>query len=355
MYNVPVNNSVTLKEEERMKKYLISENGNFYKANLHCHTNLSDGKHTPAEVKELYRRLGYSIVAYTDHDILIPHHHELSDAEFLALNGFEMEINEPKRKDYASIKTCHICFVALEPENVIQPMWHREGEKLYLFGNATNHKDEVKFDESLPDYTRSYTHEGISDMMQKGREAGFFVTYNHPSWSMEEFPDYSGYNGMHAMEICNYGCTCVGYEDYVPQIYDSMLRAGKRIYCTATDDNHNRNNDSCGGFTVIKADKLEYTAITDALVKGNFYASQGPAIQELWLEDNLVHIKCSPAREIFLNTGVRRTAHAVAKDGELLTEATFRVRPEDQYFRITVIDERGKPANTSAYFTDEWL
>jgi hypothetical protein len=56
-----------------------------------------------------------------------------------------------------------------------------------------------------------------------------------------------------------------------------------------------------------------------------------------------------------MNTGVRRTAFARAKDGELLTEATFKVRPEDQYFRLTVVDEAGKPANTNAYFTDEWL
>ena len=71
-----------------MKKYLISENGNFYKANLHCHTNCSDGKLTPADVKELYKKLGYSIVAYTDHDILVPHD-DLTDGEFLALSKVE--------------------------------------------------------------------------------------------------------------------------------------------------------------------------------------------------------------------------------------------------------------------------
>ena len=37
-----------------MKKYLLPENGNFYKANLHCHTNISDGKLTPAERKAVH-------------------------------------------------------------------------------------------------------------------------------------------------------------------------------------------------------------------------------------------------------------------------------------------------------------
>lgn len=334
-----------------MKKYLLPESGNFYKANLHCHSAVSDGALTPAELKALYQKNGYSVIAYTDHDVMIPHH-DLTDEGFLALVGYEMEVNEVRPAGAPYAKTCHMCLIALDPDTERQVCWHREK---YLFGNATSYRDQVKFDGTLPDYERSYTHEGISDMMQKGREAGFFVTYNHPSWSMEEYTDYVGYNGMHAMEICNYGCFSAGFEDYVPQIYDSLLRAGKRIFCIATDDNHNRNDDSCGGFTVIKAEALDYRTVTDALVKGQFYASQGPAIEALWLEGDTVHIKCSPAKKIFLNTGVRRTAFAVAKEGETVTEAAFKVRPEDVYFRLTVIDESGKPANTNAYFTDEWL
>ena len=34
-------------EELKMKKFLLPENGNFYKANLHCHTTISDGRLTP--------------------------------------------------------------------------------------------------------------------------------------------------------------------------------------------------------------------------------------------------------------------------------------------------------------------
>ena len=52
-----------------MRKYLLPKEGNFYKANLHCHTNLSDGDFTPEEIKEMYKTEGYSVVAYTDHDL----------------------------------------------------------------------------------------------------------------------------------------------------------------------------------------------------------------------------------------------------------------------------------------------
>ena len=67
-----------------MKKYLLPKTGNFYKANMHCHTTCSDGKKTPEEVKALYKKLGYSIVAYTDQDVFL-RHDELTDDSFLAL------------------------------------------------------------------------------------------------------------------------------------------------------------------------------------------------------------------------------------------------------------------------------
>ena len=161
---------------------------------------------------------------------------------------------------------------------------------------------------------------------------------------------------MDAMEICNYGCVIAGWQDYNPRVYDDMLRAGKRIFCTATDDNHNgRHKDSFGGFTVIKADRLDYPTVFKALKDGHFYASQGPAIHELFIEDGNVTVKCSPARAVLLNTGIIRADIKTSDDGTPITEATFKIDPDDLYFRITVVDEKGLPADTNAYFVDEWL
>ena len=57
-----------------MKKYLIDPNLKWYKANLHCHTNNSDGYFAPDEIKKLYMEQGYSVVAFSDHEtILIIH------------------------------------------------------------------------------------------------------------------------------------------------------------------------------------------------------------------------------------------------------------------------------------------
>ena len=94
-----------------MKKYLLPENGNFYKANLHSHSTVSDGRLTPREMKDFYMDNGYSIIAYTDHNKFVCHN-ELSDKNFLALNGVEIDINDDIQPRKFG-KTCHFCMVSL--------------------------------------------------------------------------------------------------------------------------------------------------------------------------------------------------------------------------------------------------
>ncbi len=333
-----------------MKTYLLPREGTFFKANLHCHTTCSDGHWTPEQVKAEYMAQGYSVVAYTDHDVMVPHP-ELRDAQFLPLAGFEAEVNEEGSGTWAQNKCCHVCFIALEEDNVTMPFWHRER---YLFGNAPAYLDRVKFREDEPDYLREYSPAGISDMMHRGRDRGFFVTYNHPAWSLEDWRDYTAYDGMHAMEMVNYACAAWGYDEYNPRVYDDMLRAGKRIFCIDADDNHNRGGSafgSFGGFTMIKAPALEYRAVTRALEAGDFYASQGPLIHELYIEDGAVHITCSPAVSIVCTYDLRRTDIAIARETPL-TEAVLPLAEDARYFRLTVTDACGRHANTNAYFAD---
>lgn len=334
-----------------MKKFLLPEGGHFYKANLHCHSTISDGKFTPEQLKKHYMEHGYSIIAYTDHYVMIPQH-QLTDENFLALTGCEMAIHAPDELYKTVGQVCHFNIIALDPEKRKQELHH---PNKFEEKNAGKYEYDDRFEEC----PLIYSSENITKMMTTARENGYFVTYNHPTWSNEHYNEYTNYHGMHAMEICNYGCLMGGYDDNNAHIYDDMLRAGERIYCIATDDNHCGKDpsdpkfDACGGFTMIKADKLEYKAIADALIAGNFYASQGPAIEELWFEDGNVHLKCSDAKRIFMTTARRKARLVKAPQGETVNEAVFDVAPEDRYVRFTVIDSEGLPAQTNAYFTDE--
>ena len=72
-----------------MKDYdFFPGEGKFYKANLHCHTVISDGKLTKEQIKEEYQKRGYSIVAFTDHRTY-GYHPELTDENFIALSAFQ--------------------------------------------------------------------------------------------------------------------------------------------------------------------------------------------------------------------------------------------------------------------------
>ena len=339
-----------------MRKYLLPENGNFYKANLHCHTNISDGTLSPEEMKKQYMEKGYSIIAYTDHNIMLPHE-DLNEENFLALTGFEWDVTEkgaPRGQD----KCCHICLIALEPDNLIQPCWNRVVDE-FFHGNGRKYKHLVKFDETKPDHERVYTPECINEVIKEGRDNGFFVTYNHPVWSQEDYRDYIAYENLNAMEICNFASFNAGYPDYNPKVYDDMLRSGKRIFAIAADDNHNYRDknskyyDSFGGFTVIKAEKLEYRTITKALEDGNFYASMGPEIKALWYEDGKIHIECSDAERIDFHFGIRKACTFKADEGQFINMAECEVPDYSVYVRATVWDKNGKPANTNAYFVDE--
>lgn len=338
-----------------MKQFLLPENGNFYKANLHCHTLISDGKKTPEEVKDIYKSHGYSVVAFTDHNVQVAHP-ELADPDFLPLNGVEYNVNNfsypGKKRD---VKTCHMCFIATRDDIEYAVCYT---DSYVKHGNARDYIGVSMRNPEEPDYPRTYSPECINDMIKKGRKAGYFVTYNHPNWSQERFEDYKKYHGMNAVEIVNFGCINAGYDDYNSHAYDDLLRNGERLYCIAADDNHNKHEvgdplcDSLGGWVTIKADKLEYNTIGQALLDGNFYASMGPEIKALWVEDGIVHVDCSDAVLVDIIYGVKYAQRIWAEPGKTLNSAEFKLRKGYKWFRLRIRDAAGNCADTNAYFLD---
>ncbi len=297
---------------------------------------------------------GYSVVAYTDHYLILPHT-ELCDENFVALHGYELEVHSDTEPMSQSKKT-HLNLIALSPDNLLQIAYHRSK---YVKGNMRAKRAEATFDESLTDYERIHSPECVSEIMQTAREHGYFVIYNHPTWSLDDYRDYANYDGMHAMEMYNYSSFNAGFEEVNGRVYDDILRTGKRIFCVGGDDNHNNHPldssrcDSFGAFTMIKAPELSYTALTDALVKGDFYASMGPEIKELYYEDGKAVVKTSAAERIIMHCGCRRAFAVIRESGKRLTSAEFSIPEDAIYVRFTVVDKHGKRADSNAYFIDE--
>lgn len=342
-----------------MKHYLIPQSGHFYKANLHTHTTVSDGCKTPAEIKEIYKAHGYSVVAFTDHEVMVDHS-DLCDEGFLAITSYEVDTGGPALYgDFGEHPCYHLNFYAKNPHETDYPCPNPR----YVWGNARAYAEAQ--DHYKGDYTRVYSAEGQNRMIAEARAKGYLVSYNHPNWSKQSYPDYIGLEGITALEVYNTGCAIGGWTlDESDHVLDDLLMAGKRVYPVATDDNHGV-NDMCGGWVRFKAPALTYDAIMTAYEQGDFYASWGPDIDALYLEDGVLKMDF-PADSRVCRVAVHSASRwAAIRYGEDMTHVEVdmagffgdmeRLRyPDDRgYFRVVVFDDKGRRAITRGYFLDE--
>ncbi|MBQ7761748.1 MAG: hypothetical protein IJ400_06810 [Clostridia bacterium] len=339
-----------------MKKYILPEDVNWYRANMHCHSTVSDGSLTPEEIKKEYKAQGYSIVAYTDHEILLDHS-DLDDEDFLTLTSSEYSITETQasvpsatgskgNNPWSRKKTVHMCIYSKDQHNVFQPA---ADDDSFRWVQGGIHVGRNKCD----GYKRVYTKESINETIKRCNEAGFFVQFNHPNWSLNDRTDYLGLEGLWSLEILNYATERLTGSEYCPYIYDDMFRSGMHnLYCSMGDDNHNRGRSlvaSFGGSTFFGAKELKYDQIVESMEKGNFYCASGknpPRIKALYVEDNILKIDCTEATDVIL-TGYARNWRNIS--GEGITHAEFPLKLDDVYFRITVRDMYGNNAHTHYY------
>ena len=344
-----------------MKKNLLPVRQNYFKANLHMHTTESDGRMTPEETKAYYKERGYSIVAFTDHDIIAPHHY-LNDKNFLTITSMETYFNTDlfRKIDYDFIKTYHLSFFAKDPDNFKCPAFSER----YI---ERAHSLALVQDESRAyDYDREYSQKFINQIIKECNEKGFLVSYNHPMWSLQNYKDYCDLEGLWGVEVFNTAGAVACMPDN-EQAFLDLIHDGKKVFPIAADDAHSHAS-ACGGWVMVGADKLEYKTVMTSLENGDFYASSGPEIKEFSFEDGKVFVRCSDAVKIYVNTE-RRTGWAKnAGEGEQITEAEFNVsnylnitREEKDrllwkpFIRLTVVDKSGHRAYTRAYFLEEFI
>ncbi|MBO5223102.1 MAG: PHP domain-containing protein [Clostridia bacterium] len=331
-----------------MTKYLLPQNGNFYKANLHSHSTVSDGRNTPKEMKDYYKEHGYQILALTDHELLVDHS-DLSEPDFLMLTGYEYAFVEDVPYSYA--RTLEINLFPKDPKNLTQicfnpkNVWHGEKwrcETLAYHGGI---------------YERKLTKESVQEVVNEAVKHGFLVSLNHPHYSFISPEFFGKINGLFAMEVHNQGSyynSC----DYNPQMYDQMLRMGHKVFPIASDDNHrayvydDKIDIRPWGFNMIKAERLTYDSVIKALENGDFYASQGPQIYDLYVENGVINVKCDEVKAIIMHTKNRFFVQRHADVGCVLTSAKIIV-PKDEYMWIEVVDAYGRRALTRAYYKDE--
>lgn len=335
-----------------MVKHLLPPVKKYFKASLHTHSIVSDGKLTPQEVKALYKDAGYSILALTDHHI-VARHPELNDEAFLALTGIELGLDS---QDYAPPQsffgqTYHFNLIAKDPDNLWQPY----PPKTVKDENRA-HVEAAHWDQR----ERVCSTACANEIIERANQEGFLAIYNHPTWSKQSYPEYSQLKGLWALEIRNTHNVLNGYDDNNHRVYQDMLELGNRLAVVAADDTH-RPHTVGGSWTMIGAEELTYASVIRAMEAGHVYASCGPEIYSLTLEGTTLCLTCSDAAEVTVQTQARFARRCAGENGMPIREAEFDLSTwfeksagdPDAFIRLTVTAPDGSYAVTRAYWLDE--
>ena len=330
-----------------MKKLvLIDPNKRQLKGNIHMHTTRSDGKLPPAEIAGLYYDAGYDFLMISDHEIYW-NSTELDREDFLVLGGTEtaIQMNDTHR-------------------------WILDYKRAALGNDRTEHKHMhyccIK-DESIPDVGQYFAHdEKVPRMLDRGidswnaqvnmmRERGNLVVINHPHWSRLDADLLLASQNITAFEVWNSGDVvhCGGRWD--EDIWDYCLRRGKKLLAVAADDVHAATTDFAAGFTVVQTEEFTKAAICEGFKKGEFYASCGPLVKSMVIEDGVLKLDCTPARHIQI-VGYDRDGFDFRNvDKSLIDHVEWKIDTTMRYFRVVIIDAEGNRAWCQPVFVEELL
>lgn len=318
------NELVDSRKERKMDNYnFFDENKKKYKANLHSHSTRSDGLLTREEMVQAYREQGYSILAFTDHELYT--NTEAFDREdFIVLPGIERSITPD------AYETFHLLGIG-DPRE----------DRLYA------HDERIP----VPPFKDLSDVQTVIDEM-KGR--GNLVGLNHPYWSCTLMSNVLNLQGYDFLEVYNQNCDCGTGVGNSEVYWENLLWDQRIINAIATDDNHNSHRynpgitmwDSFGGWIMVEADALRRETVFDALKSGKFYSSSGPVIHNYGIRNGKIYVSCQACKTIIFKCYPRR-GYSVHADETLLTEAEYELRGGEEIVRIICIDENGKKAWTN--------
>jgi hypothetical protein len=252
--------------------------GKFWRGNLHTHSNLSDGVLSPGEVCALYRDAGYDFLCISDH--------------FREKYGFPIADTLPFRTDgFTTILGAEVH----APANSHGELWHILAAGL------------------PPDFAPNGEAESGVELALRARSAGAFVGIAHPQWSSLSIEDGRAMReAAHSVEIYNTSCDVECDRPDGTYLLDALLNEGSRLSAYAADDAHFRIDDAFRGWVMVKATANEPDLMVEALKRGEFYSSQGPMLHDVVVDEEQIHIRCSPAINFALVGRGSRNAHVRA-------------------------------------------
>lgn len=180
----------------------------------------------------------------------------------------------------------------------------------------------------------------------------------HPYWSGLRAQDVLAAPSLAGIEIWNGGSEVMQGNGLSTTQWDDVLQQGRMVMGLATDDCHTPGEDSGHGWTWVRSRERSGAAVIEALRSGRFYASAGPKIRDVVIDETSVVVRSSPARSVRLRSGPwdgcavnaelgmgnwRGEERERDADG-LITVARFDLPEFWHWARVEVEDERGRRA-----------
>jgi hypothetical protein len=294
---------------------LKDREGRFFRGNLHCHSNRSDGLLEPEDVVAAYRDAGYDFICLSDH--------------FEAEYGWQITDTRPFRDEG---------FTTIVGAELSSGPW---AERNTYWVTAAG----LPVDFGAPpvgDHAEAIT---------RARDAGAFVIMLHPGLNnlpLAEVDGLPGLDAVHAIEVYNHNGAMAAIPDGANGAYmlDGLLEKGHKVLVNAGDDAHfGHPRDRFGGWVEVHCERPDPEALLVSMKAGRYYSTQGPSLKEMVVDDGRLRVQTSEAYAISLTTGGDRWQSAEERTGEPVIEAEFDLAPfRGSYCRVTVVDPAGRRA-----------
>ncbi len=243
--------------------------GEWLRAALHAHTTNSDGELPPWALAAHYAAAGYDVLATTDHWVRTEIPADESRG-LVVVPSVELNARLPGDRD----------------------------------GHLLAYGVERIPDELMPFATLD---EGVRFVAENGG-----VPYlAHPYWTGAGF-EALDVDGLRGLEVWNGGCEREIARGGSEPHWDDALERGRHLFGLAADDSHHPGHDSDLAWTWLKVAERTPGAVLDALRSGSFYASAGPVIHDVVIDDAAVEVVSSPCRSVTLSQGAQGGSSAQA-------------------------------------------
>lgn len=284
--------------------------GSYYKAQLHLHTDLSDGRWSLDEALDHYASLGFDVVAVTDHDAVHP------------------DAIDPRPSRRA---------VPL----LISGEEHTLAEPFYPLGR---HLVRLFVDSRLPRSARK----DPAEAARATERAGGVAVVAHPSWTGKLFTarwtlaDLAKTPGIGLIEIVNPNSSA----RHDAALWTKLLQARfpEPVWASAVDNAHGPGERVGRGWVMIKSEALSPAAIRRALLRGAFYPTTG-ALADFSAREGAVCVSSRSAQRIrFIDVYGNVVEEAEAES------ASYTPRGDEGLIRVEVEDDQGRMAWSQPFY-----